>query len=229
MFVNGELFFPLGLCTAYKDQDLQLINHTHFNILFFTFTRRSMDKIYSTFQGKVKVVYMLNYSSFITPNPNTIKQKEENYKKYILDTINELKDHPTLLAWYVNDELFAFYNKDIRNMTLTAHELDPNHPTYSIIMGYGEMRSLLNTSDMFGLDPYPIGFSEIRDVTSMIGKECEEPLGKPNIPALQIFDWYAYNKTTSGRPTPPTLQEMTNMCWQAIASGARGFMIVFTH
>ena len=192
MFVNGELFFPLGVSTTYSDQDLELINNTHINIIFSHLTKVNMDKIYSTFQGKVKVIYILHYKSFLIPDPNTIKQKEENYKKYIFDTINEFKDHPALLSWYVNDELFSFYNKDIRNMTLTAHELDPNHPTYSIIMGYGEMLSLLNTSDMFGLDSYPIGGADVRDVTTFIGKESEEPLGKPNIPCLQIYDRYAY-------------------------------------
>ena len=76
MFVNGKLFFPLGISTTYRDQDLELINNTHFNIIVSTFTKLNMDKIYSAFQGKVKVMYRINSSSFLIPNPNTIKQKE---------------------------------------------------------------------------------------------------------------------------------------------------------
>ena len=224
MFVNGELFFPLGISSSYtEDEDLKLINQTHFNIMISRFNDYSLNKIYSTFQGKEKVMHTLNTTPFYIPNPNTIKQKEENYKKYIVDKVNELKDHSTLLAWYINNEEFSYYHEDIRNVSLTVHELDPNHPTYSVIMGFREMPTLLNISDMFGLDPYPIGGKEIREVTNTIGSECEEPIGKPNIPCIQIFDWYALNSNSSGKPNPPTLQEMTNMCWQALAFGVRGF------
>ena len=137
--------------------------------------------------------------------------------------MNELKVHPALFAWYVNDEQFSFYHKDIRNMTLTIHELDPNHPSYSVIMPFGEIPTLLNTTDLFGVDNYPIGGGEIREITDLNGKESEEPLGKPYIPMMQIFDWHISNGTKSGNLTPPTVQEMRNMCWQALALGARGF------
>ena len=41
---------------------------------------------------------------------------------------------------------------------------------------------------------------------------------------LQIFDWYAYSTDESEKPRPPTLQEMINMSWQALALGARGLI-----
>ena len=52
MFVNGELFFPLGVSTSYRDQDLQLINNTHFNIIFSHLTKANMDKISQHFKEK---------------------------------------------------------------------------------------------------------------------------------------------------------------------------------
>ena len=77
-----------------------------------------------------------------------------------------------------------------------------------------------------GLDYFPIGIGEIREITSVIGRDCEEQLGKPNIPSLQLNDPYVANLvggSYSGEPTPPSLQEMTNMNWQALALGATGF------
>ena len=226
LFLNGELFFPLNIGTyAAREEDLKLINQSHFNIIhpFFNIERKKMDRIDSLYQGRVKVINPLNFTAFTFPEPNAIAYKEEIYKKDIVDKVNELKDHPALFAWYVNDERFSFYHKDIRNMTLTIHELDPNHPSYSVIMPFGEMPTLLNTTDLFGVDNYPIGGGEIREITDLNGKESEEPLGKPYIPMMQIFDWHISNGTKSGNLTPPTVQEMRNMCWQALALGARGF------
>ena len=82
------------------------MNQTHLNIIKGTtrLTKKKMDNIYSAFQGRVKIIFQLNYSSMIYPEPNTPSQKEKNYKKQIYDKINEFKDHPSILAWYVNDE-----------------------------------------------------------------------------------------------------------------------------
>ena len=88
------------------------------------------------------------------------------------------------------------------------------------------MPDLLNTNDFIGVDNYPIGGAEIRQVTNFNGKENEEPIGKPNIPTLQIYDTYAYSKNESEKPHPPTLQEMKNMSWQALALGARGLFFI---
>ena len=193
MFVNGELFFPLAIVTSYyREPDLNLINQTHINMYSGIITKGVIDKIYSTFQGKVKIICPLNFTSFL--NANTIEQKEENYKKNIVEKVNEFKDHPALLAWYVNDEVFSFYHEDLRNITLTVHELDPNHPTASIIMPFGEMSTLLNTTDIAGNDNYPLTGSEIRLITDMNTKACEEPIGKPKLPMIQIVDLNIYYK-----------------------------------
>ena len=166
----------------------------------------------------------MNYSSIIHPEPNTPSQKEKNYKKQIYDKINEIKDQPNLLAWYVNDEKPYEYNREIRNISLTIHELDPHHPTYSVIQPYGEMPFLLNTTDIMGVDTYPIGIRQIREVHYLTSQEAENALGKPMIPVVQIFDWSIYNNTSTGKSVVPTLQEMRSMSWQQLVLGAKGLM-----
>ena len=85
------------------------------------------------------------------------------------------------------------------------------------------MPTLLNTTDILGNDIYPINGSEIRDISDMNDKASEEPLGKLNIPTIQIVDLYIYITNIKEELHPPTLQEMINMSWQAVAYGAWGF------
>ena len=173
---------------------------------------------------KMKIVYSINFTSITNPNPNTDFQKGENYKKYIVGRVNEFKGYPGLFAYYVNDEMPFYYNKDIRNITLTIHELDPNHPALTVIMPFGEMPSLLNTTDIMGVDNYPIGNSKVSNVYYINSRDNEIALGKPQVQVNQIYDMYAYNDTISGKPQPPTLQEMRSMSWQNIVLGAKGLL-----
>ena len=85
------------------------------------------------------------------------------------------------------------------------------------------MPTLLNTTDILGNDIYPINGSEIRDISDMNANASEEPLGKLNIPTIQIVDLYIYITNIKEELHPPTLQEMINMSWQAVAYGAWGF------
>ena len=58
------------------------MNQTHLNIFKgITLLTKKMDNISSAFQGRVKIIFQLNYSSIIHPEPNTPSQKEKNYKK----------------------------------------------------------------------------------------------------------------------------------------------------
>ena len=63
MFINGELFFPFGIyLTNVKESDLLLINKTHLNLILpnIPISKKDMDMISTTQQGKIKVIYALN-------------------------------------------------------------------------------------------------------------------------------------------------------------------------
>ena len=50
----------------------------------------------------------------------------------------------------------------------------------------------MNTSDILGLDTYPIGRGSIRTVNYYFSQTYQEMLEtKPFIPVVQIFDWAA--------------------------------------
>ena len=229
MHVNGELFFPFGVgLIVNKESDLMLVNKTHFNIIYplIAIDKKLMDMIYTTQQGKIKVIYSIGVYKW-DHNSCTNLNDEEYYRKAV-EKINEFKEHPNLLLWYINDEVAYYFNKYLRNRTLTIHEIDPNHPSYTVIFSRGEVNYLMNTTDIMGLDHYPIGRFSIRNVNYYFTDAYKELLeAKPFIPVVQIFDWAAVfwrRQRPDFQPRPPTLQEMRSMSWQALVAGAKGLL-----
>ena len=131
--------------------------------------------IYSKYQGKIKVIYTLHKMYNWDYNKSIDLNEEENYKQFI-DKVNEFKEHPNLLAWYINDEIPYFFNKYLRNRTLSIHQIDPNHPSFTVIFTPGETNPLMNTTDIMGLDNYPIGRSQIRSVNYAMDNAYKEIL-----------------------------------------------------
>ena len=137
IFVNNELFFPLGiyLVVPVQQSDLALINRTHLNVIlpYRQMDKKLMDMVYTTQQGKIKVIYALNNMYNWDHNTSTNLNEEEYYRQFI-KIINEFKNHPILLSWYINDEAAYYFHKYLRNRTLSIHEIDPNHPSYNYIL-----------------------------------------------------------------------------------------------
>ena len=117
----------------------------------------------------------------------------------------------------------------MRNRTLSIHNIDPNHPSYTITNFPSEFNFLMNTSDIFGLDKYPIGIYPIRYIHNFNeGTNYQILESKPMIPVVQIFDWAFFYWNSFGHPefksAQPTLQEMINMSWQALVAGGKGLI-----
>ena len=230
MFVNDELFFPFGIyATDGSEKDLMIINRTRLNIISSSLiTKKKMDKIQETQQGKIKVIFSLNPLYNLDTRTLTDLNEEENYKTF-KGKINEVKDHPTLLAWYINDEKPYIYNEIFRNRTLSIHNLDPNHPSYTVTNYPSEFNFLMNTSDILGLDKYPIGTYPIRYVHSFNDETNYQMLeAKPMIPVVQIFDWAYHYWNRYGHPefesAQPSFQDMLSMSWQAFVAGGKGLV-----
>ena len=37
------------------------------------------------------------------------------------------------MAWYINDEIQSCFHEVLKNRTLTIHQLDKDHPSYTVI------------------------------------------------------------------------------------------------
>ena len=234
MFINNELFFPFGLYVPYgRESELKEINRTHLNFILPCFEcyrktiENTMNLINITQNGRIKVLF--HVKDVIKTNTSTceVLNEEEDYKIFV-NRINEFKNSPILIGWYINDEMPECLSEHIRNRTLTIHELDPDHPTISVTNKRNlKPKSFINTTDVFGVDCYPIGYDNITEPINCYDRHKEAYDGllksKPMWPVPQIFDWSAITKL--GFDTrPPTLQEMKCMTWQALVAGAKGLI-----
>ena len=229
MYINKELFFPFGIYSkGVSESDLMQINRTHLNFIlpYYDITKDTMDMIDRTQNGKIKIIYSIKEQFHFNSSTYQVLNEEEDYKEYI-KKVNTFKDHPLLIGWYINDEIPYYFNKNLRNRTLTIHEIDPNHPSLTVLCQENHVPLLLNTTDIMGLDNYPIGYPGklIRNVYDAQTETFNGLLkSKPMWPVIQIFDWYWYKSDLEWEPCPPTLQEMRSMSWQGFVAGGKGMI-----
>jgi len=137
------------------------------------------------------------------------------------------KDHPALLAWYLNDEKPVSERDNLTAACQAVARHDPNHPSYSVISRYDQTRSYLPTSDVLGSDVYPLYTQPIAQVTECMTAVRRGLMGlKPMWHVVQVHDKAAYaeNPKAPGVSRPPTFVDMRNMAWQALAGGANGLI-----
>ena len=145
------------------------------------------------------------------------------YPSHDKDTIASFRNHPALLAWYVNDELGREHLPDLVKRYLAVKENDPDHPTWMCVYQYAQMRDLMPTFDCMGVDPYPIDSSDIGMAYDWASTAHEDTMGmRPLWYVPQAFDWASFRKDGKGRM--PTCDEMRNLSWQGIAGGANGLI-----
>ena len=134
----------------------------------------------------------------------------------------ELRSHPALLAWYVNDE------GDVKGMPRYVKryevltENDPGHPAYGVFYQYADTREYMFAHDVLGIDPYPVPrhkISRVIDETRIVAKRTFGFTPTWHVP--QAFDWSSVGVKNA---RPPTEDELRNMTWQAIAGGANGIV-----
>ena len=179
MFYNGELFFPFGIYML-KDNKikfLEYINRTHLNVIISNLIYSEMTWLEETFKGRIKIIRKLNYLYTLNHSTCQYYNEEENYNQFIY-IVNIVKKHPILMGWYINDEIHSCFHEVLRNRTLTIHELDKDHPSYTVTNRSFDANYLSNTTDMIGLDKYPIGLNPIRKVYESNRETFDNILGQ---------------------------------------------------
>lgn len=174
-------------------------------------------------EKNLHVIYSLKdmydgHAGYPRSGKNASQVREEYVEQY--------KNHPSLLAWYINDE----FNPDRVPQIKAAHSqvkaLDPSHPTYQVLYQHNQLNDYFGATDVWGTDPYPIGGDskqQIDLVTRMMKNTVKASRGVTGIwEVLQMHDIGTY-----GAKTPkvvPTLSEMRNMTYQALVNGAKGLL-----
>lgn len=227
LLVDGRPFFPLGMYfTAVKEQDLKIYGDSKFNCLmpYGSPTREQMDLVQ---RYGLKVIYSIkDWYAGSSYCPKSIRD-EADEEPLVRARVRQFRDHPALLAWYLNDELSLKYVPRLEAHQRWVAEEDPDHPTWSVLYQVHDVAGYLRTFDVIGTDPYPIG----RKPASMAADWTAETFrhvaqSRPMWQVPQAHNWDNYAKDSKQRNTnhTPTFDEKRSMAWQCICEGATGLV-----
>ncbi len=227
LLVRGKPFFPIGMYfSAIKEDDLKTYAESKFNCLmaYGSPNRQQMDLAE---QYGVKVIYSIKDWYFGAKYcPRDIKSVADEEPK-IRQRVRAHRDHPALLAWYLNDELPQSYMEQLNAHQRFVEDEDPDHPTWVVLYQYREVEDYRNSFDVIGTDPYPIGRAPASWAAEWTAETFRQVHGsRPIWQVPQIFNWANYHKDSpkSDEHRTPSFDEMRSMAWQCIARGATGLV-----
>ena len=224
--VDGKPFFPLGMYWSGVSQDkLDIFIQAPFNCLM---PYGSPDKTgLDLCQARnLKVIYSVkDIYSGTKWAPAKVKTEADEIS-WIEERVRLYKDHPAVLAWYINDELSLSMLKRLSDRQTLMERLDPGHPTWVVLYQYDQIREYMPTFDVIGTDPYPIPSQPIGTATKWTRATRQGSFGCRALWQVpQAFDWGAYRSPEERKGTrAPTLEELRSMAWQCVAAGANGLI-----
>lgn len=227
LIVEGEPFFPLGMYFGgVKEDDLATFADSRFNCLmaYGSPTAQQMDVIH---RHGLKVIYSIkDFYAGSRWCPGFIKS-EADEEPAVRQRVRMARDHPALLAWYLNDELPLSYVPRLEAHQRWVAEEDPDHPTWVVLYQYNQVAEYLRTFDVIGTDPYPIGRkppSMAAEWTAEVVRQVDR--ARPIWQVPQVFNWGNYRADDAGAENhrSPTAAEMRSMAWQCICEGATGLV-----
>ena len=240
--VDGKPFFPIGWYDSGPLDHMAEICDSSFNcILNYGANMRPKTNILRYLdllnaKGK-KFIYCMNdvYPSSTYMDGKTWEGISGNDK--IVDAVvKAYKNHPAMLAWYLNDERPRSLVPELREYYNTIRKADPSHPCYIVLCNMADLKYFADTTDVIGVDPYPIPSSPlvaVGDDTELANKAVGNH--KPVWVVPQGFAWYQFNSTNPDRAHIPTDEELRTgrapnyeesrcMAYLAIANGAKGLV-----
>jgi len=224
LLVDGTPFFPLGMYWGtINEGDLDTFADSPFNCLmpYGSPTREQMDLAHG--RG-LKVIYSVkDMYAGSRWCPKSIEDAADE-ERLVRAKLRAFRDHPALLAWYLNDELPQTYMPRLEAHQRWVEEDDPHHPTWVVLYQYRQVRDYIRTFDVIGTDPYPIA----RKPASMAGDWTAETHrqvcgARPLWQVPQSHNWGNYRGHEKGARSP-TYDEMRSMAWQCICEGANGIV-----
>lgn len=222
LILDGKPFFPMGLYTHdLTDDDIERLAASPFNcvISYHLLSRETMDK-------------MLAHGIYTIYSAGFWKEEPQKGDEAAAKRIQELKDHPGIIAWYVFDEAPLAQKEELTAHYRTVTESDPSRPALAVTDKPEEIRALIPTYDVIGTDPYPItrpwnmnlDASQAYDWTRKTHEAVWGERALWQVP--QVFNWGIYNKLDipQERFRRPTYDEMRAMIWMCIAGGGNGIV-----
>jgi hypothetical protein len=240
--VDGKPFFPLGWYDSPDYDHMGEIADSPFNcILDYGADNKPkawMLKYLDAMQKKgLKLIYCLND---VYPTATYLEKSGwEGIKgnQAIADAVMKAyRNHPAVLAWYLNDELPRALAPQLVDYYARAKASDPTRPCYIVLCNMSELKYFPDTTDVMGVDPYPMPSGPVTLVRDWMDAANEAVGGhKPTWLVPQAFAWYQYNPEGSNRGRTPTASELQTgraptydeercMTYLALTHGAKGLI-----
>ena len=234
--VNGKPFFPLGWyfgpgpATKNFEEHLDRVAASPFNtIMCYGVNAGGVEKVRAYLDAlatrKLKIIYSIK----------DVFTGTEGYYEPVLGFRGEdaivrgivplFRDHPALLAWYLNDELPLTMRDRLDARQRLVQQLDPNHPTWAVLYQVEEFDGYLNSADVLGADPYPVTDRPVTMVSDWTRKCAAVSDGlRPLWMVPQAMDWACYRKEHADKFRAPTLDEELVMTYLCLIHGASGLI-----
>ena len=154
-------------------------------------------------------------------------RSEADEEPQVRTRVRQFRDHPALLAWYLNDELSQQFLPRLEAHQRWVAEEDRDHPTWAVLYQFREVGAYLKTFDVIGTDPYPIGRSPASMAAQWTAETFRQVEGsRPMWQVPQLHNWANYDKSEAEkkRGRTPTYDEVRSMAWQCICEGATGLV-----
>jgi len=227
LLVQGKPFLPLGMYwSSIKEDELRTYADSKFNCIM-PYGSPKEDQMDLAHRYGIKVIYSVkDFYAGSKYHPSFIKT-EADEKPNILNRIERFRDHPALLAWYLNDELPQSFMPRLEAHQRWVAEADPNHPTWVVLYQFREVAAYINTFDVIGTDPYPIGRAPASEAAMWTAETRRQvDAARPIWQVPQLHNWINYRKDDgkSDDYRTPTYDEMRSMAWQCLCEGATGLV-----
>ncbi len=221
--LNGKAFFPLGLYVVQSlthTPQLAEIAKSPFDTLMNYNINNGTDAEITHYLNELEshslklIFYLSEYIGHGQKDIDTITHK-----------VNTFKDHPAIISWYMNDERGPEHLRELDARYQKVRHLDDNHPVWSVHWNTHWLIRQAHTTDIVGVDPYPIDNKPITLVSKMA--DAANKADKPLWLVPQIFSWRDYPGDPAGRDLTgrsPTRDEIRAMTYLAINHGAKGLI-----
>ncbi|MCX6897270.1 MAG: hypothetical protein NT105_01095, partial [Verrucomicrobia bacterium] len=234
--VNGKPFFPLGWyfgpgpTTKNFEEHLDRVAASPFNtIMCYGINVGGVEKVRTYLDAlaarKLKIIYSIKDVFAGTGGyyePVLGFRGEETIVRGIVPLF---RDHPALLAWYLNDELPLTMRDRLDARQRLVRQLDPNHPPWAVLYQVDEFCGYLNSADVLGADPYPVTDRPVTMVSDWMRKCSAVSDGlRPLWMVPQAMDWACYRKEHADKFRAPTLDEELVMTYLCLIHGASGLI-----
>lgn len=232
--IDGKRFFPFGIYTGRAGktdnpslhasaENLKQIADAGFNtVLSYSHgisTNQQGPRFLDLAQRhNLKVIYSLAGAYFFN--------KEQGLSR-VQQHVQDMKGHPALLSWYLNDEKEDYPH--LARMYRTVAENDPDHPAFQMLYQVHLLDNFYESTDVIGTDPYPIrqtsNINMVSQWTQLTNQSARDVKGVWQ--ALQIHNMGYFGSQHADRD--PTLEEMQNMSYQALINGSKGLLYYAYH